>query len=493
MSHRVRRLGNELDDFHFGLKQTVKFIAHVIDETDAPSQPRLDTASSSAVQDIKGDSNESLRNRGGERVKPSYSDEAVAATVGGLRAAEHREASSGAPADYGNEAVLAASVGLRRAEQQAESSAPAAQSSATKAGKSASKVAGTEKAKKGGSAQGSVPTTDDGDHEGSYAAIAAHDDHIASDAPIVAEGEGDKIKPTKEKATPSEKLEKPTVQRPTESKAPTTDNGEGSYAAVTSHHDHIAPEAPIVAEGEGSKIKPVSEEAAQSQKTEKSKAEVPAEPKAPTTDNGEGSYAAIASHHDHIAPEAPIVAEGEGSKIKPASEEAAQSQKLEKSSAQQPAESTAPTTGISAGSHAVNAAYLDQFAASMVIDEEDGDWTISVEPPPLRMWELQTARQPTEMRSKESQERDLPQPKGPEESTHANLNGASSTGTSASAGAPKKKAKSKRKKAKKATQPNADSNGGGSYAAIAAHHDRIASDAPIVAEGEGDVIHPTQA
>ncbi|GAA5973979.1 hypothetical protein JCM8115_006760 [Rhodotorula mucilaginosa] len=554
MSHRVRRLGNELDDFHFGLKQTVKFIAHVIDETDAPSQPRLDTASSSAVQDIKGDSNESLRNRGGERVKPSYSDEAVAATVGGLRAAEHREASSGAPADYGNEAVLAASVGLRRAEQQAESSAPAAQSSATKAGKSASKVAGTEKAKKGGSAQGSVPTTDDGDHEGSYAAIAAHDDHIASDAPIVAEGEGDKIKPTKEKATPSEKLEKPTVQQPAEPKAPTTDSGEGSYAAIASHHDHIAPEAPIVAEGEGSKIKPVSEEAAQSQKTEKSKAEVPAEPKAPTTDNGEGSYAAIASHHDHIAPEAPIVAEGEGSKIKPASEEAArgqklekskaqqpaepkapttdsgegsyaaiashhdhiapeapivaegegskikpaseeaaQSQKLEKSSAQQPAESTAPTTGISAGSHAVNAAYLDQFAASMVIDEEDGDWTISVEPPPLRMWELQTARQPTEMRSKESQERDLPQPKGPEESTHANLNGASSTGTSASAGAPKKKAKSKRKKAKKATQPNADSNGGGSYAAIAAHHDRIASDAPIVAEGEGDVIHPTQA
>jgi hypothetical protein len=42
------------------------------------------------------------------------------------------------------------------------------------------------------------------------------------------------------------------------------------------------------------------------------------------------------------------------------------------------------------------------------------------------------------------------------------------------------RAKSKRKKAKKATQPNADSNGGGSYAAIAAHHDRIASDAPIV-------------
>ncbi|KWU40982.1 alpha/beta-hydrolase, partial [Rhodotorula sp. JG-1b] len=120
MSHRVRRLGNELDDFHFGLKQTVKFIAHVIDETDAPSQPRIDTASSSAVQDTKGDSNESLRHRGGESVKPSYSDEA-----------------------------------------------------------------------------------------------------------------------------------KPTAPRPAASTAPTTDNGEGSYAAIASHHDHIAPEAPTVSKGEG--------------------------------------------------------------------------------------------------------------------------------------------------------------------------------------------------------------------------------------------------
>ena len=61
----------------------------------------------------------------------------------------------------------------------------------------------------------------------------------------------------------------------------------------------------------------------------------------------------------------------------------------------------------------------------------------------------------------------------------------------ASAGAAKKKAKSKRKKPKKAPQPKPDdSHGGGSYAAIAAHHDHIAGNAPIVAEGEGGVIHP---
>ncbi|TKA55968.1 hypothetical protein B0A53_01670 [Rhodotorula sp. CCFEE 5036] len=80
-----------------------------------------------------------------------------------------------------------------------------------------------------------------------------------------------------------------------------------------------------------------------------------------------------------------------------------------------------------------------------------------------------------------------------EGSAQADADAATSAGASAGTGAANKKAKSKRKKAKKATQPNADSNGGGSYAAIAAHHDRIASNAPIVAEGEGDVIHPTQA
>ncbi|KWU40981.1 hypothetical protein RHOSPDRAFT_37489 [Rhodotorula sp. JG-1b] len=97
-------------------------------------------------------------------------------------------------------------------------------------------------------------------------------------------------------------------------------------------------------------------------------------------------------------------------------------------------------------------------------------------------------KQPVETRSKQHK---LPQPNAQEGSAQVDRNGAASTGTSASAGAAKEKAKSKRKKAKKATQPKPDdSNGGGSYAAIAAHHDHIASNAPIVAEGEGDVIHP---
>ncbi|GAA5993874.1 hypothetical protein JCM10908_000750, partial [Rhodotorula pacifica] len=340
LSSRVRQLGNELDDFHYGLKQTVKFIAHVIDEASAPSQPRLAEGSTSATNDRKGDSSKGLRNRSGgnsEAPEADYSNEALATAVDGLRKAEKREASVGASADYSNEAVITASVGLRSAERQAEQEAGAAAPSSREGGevntstgatssKKTTKVASSatappkddkktstsspapkEQAAASESKKASAPAPDtDG---GSYATIAAHHDHIAQNAPIVAEGEGDTIKTSTDTPEPSKHAEKQKEDKLSEPKKKAVEPIAASSQASTGGAS---------SKSKKTGAKPAQKEPASTKQTvafpaiSGGKAEQPK----PST-NGGGSYAAIAADHDHIASNAPIVAEGEGDVIHP--------------------------------------------------------------------------------------------------------------------------------------------------------------------------------
>ncbi|BGP41532.1 hypothetical protein JCM10449v2_005522 [Rhodotorula kratochvilovae] len=174
--------------------------------------------------------------------------------------------------------------------------------------------------------------------DSSYAHVAADDAHIAPSAPVVAEGEKAKIVPIAVQEEQAQREKEAYEQAPT-TRGPT-------FARVAADSEHIDADAPVVAEGEGATIdrsraapetdapslsaaappfvppqpaaapkeEPVSTlptvSVAKPKKKKKS-----ALSKAATTSKNGGSYADIASHDDHVAPDAPVVAEGEGAVI----------------------------------------------------------------------------------------------------------------------------------------------------------------------------------
>lgn len=336
LSHQVKRLGNELEDLKYGLNQTVKFIAHVVGSAPAPQQPRLEGQSSATKADVQP-TREGLRSRSNNAVKADYSNDALATAVGGLKAAERQEVTQ---ADYSDDVIISTVVGLRRAEQQ-NGSATAADASASKA--SADPILSTADANSSGD---SSPETEPETAKPS----------VSGD---VTPTTGGKNKKKKKKANKS----KGAKVQPA-SNAPGENASAGSYAAVASHHDHIAPDAPVVAEGEGAVIhaaseaparetagasvppptkkpaeqdapepsaavaKPVAAKPAKKPTFELSElptrepaSSKPSEPRstkpAPssTVSGAVGSYAAVAAHDEHIAQDAPVVAHGEGDVI----------------------------------------------------------------------------------------------------------------------------------------------------------------------------------
>ncbi|GAA5820975.1 hypothetical protein JCM3770_006155 [Rhodotorula araucariae] len=183
--------------------------------------------------------------------------------------------------------------------------------------------------------------------DSSYAHVAADDAHISPSAPVVAEGEQAVIVPLE--------VQQEQAQREKEAyeQAPTTRGP--SFARVAADSEHIDPAAPVVAEGEGAVIdrsKAIHEVQPAQTDTSSLSASAPtfvptqpaakvqeepvstlptvsaAKPKkkkksvlskaATTTKNG-GTYADVAAHDDHVAADAPVVAEGEGATIEKAS------------------------------------------------------------------------------------------------------------------------------------------------------------------------------
>ncbi|GAA5998523.1 uncharacterized protein JCM10292_002756 [Rhodotorula paludigena] len=212
-------------------------------------------------------------------------------------------------------------------------------------------------------ARATAPKTPSVPGESSYATIASHDEHISSRAPVVAEGEQASIRRVDEQKAEAARAKKAYEE------APTTRGG--TFAQVAAHDEHIALDAPVVAEGEGAVIErekaaqglshahehhqpkpqPPSDGAASGsaaaaapkKDSKKKKASAKqqesslptlgsAKPKKTSSADGTngapapasgpangagGSYAAIAKHDDHVAPDAPVVAEGEGAVLKP--------------------------------------------------------------------------------------------------------------------------------------------------------------------------------
>ncbi|TNY17186.1 Alpha/Beta hydrolase protein [Rhodotorula diobovata] len=252
----------------------------------------------------------------------------------------------------------------------------------------------------------------------------------------------DKKEPAPAKDESTHDQDKPPVQRAAPAHA-TAPPGNDSYAHIAADDSHIAASAPVVAEGEQAKIVPVEVQ------KERAQREKEAHDQAPTTHGP--TFARVAADSEHVDPDAPVVAEGEGATI-------------DRSKVTHHDEGSAP-----AHHHEVQAAQNDS------------------EPPPV------SADTPASAPAAEPTAAPAAPPPAPvqEKKDEVTSDLPTKSGTS--------KNKKKKKKSKAAAAAGASSaapasgsgqNGrGGSYAAIAAHDDNVAADAPVVAEGEGDVIH----
>ncbi|GAA5933093.1 hypothetical protein JCM3775_005311 [Rhodotorula graminis] len=204
-----------------------------------------------------------------------------------------------------------------------------------------------ERAEREQEAHDQAPTT----RGPSFAHVAADDSHVAPDAPVVAEGEGATIErsragepahngepqpstsiETQPAQTDSEAASSPTVSH-VELDSPQNEHEHG-HEREPSHlsaeapafepaHPAREPEQPAASASSKSakkkqkqRAKAKAKAAASSSLSSSGPAPVPAPSAAASTaPNGSGSYAAIASHDDHVAADAPVVAEGEGDTI----------------------------------------------------------------------------------------------------------------------------------------------------------------------------------
>ncbi|GAA5850008.1 hypothetical protein JCM9279_004881 [Rhodotorula babjevae] len=238
--------------------------------------------------------------------------------------------------------------------------------------------------------------------------------------------------------------------------------GDSSYAHVAADDSHIASSAPVVAEGEQAKIVSVEEQ------KERAEREQEAHDQAPTTRGP--SFAHVAADAEHVAPDAPVVAEGEGATID-RSRVGHPDQDLD----HEHGHDDEPHPTAAAAKHETQPAQTDSEAAS----------------------------------SPDAQHTELDSLQHERESSHLSAEAPAFEPAQPAASAPSKSKKKKAKakaKAKAASAAAASSssagpapvpapsasasapNGAGSYAAIAAHDDHVAADAPVVAEGEGATI-----
>ncbi|GAA5909366.1 hypothetical protein JCM8208_005718 [Rhodotorula glutinis] len=291
--------------------------------------------------------------------------------------------------------------------------------------------------------------------DSSYAHVAADDSDVAPDAPVVAEGEQATIISVEEQKERAEREEEAHDQAPA--------TGRPSFADVAADNEHVAPDAPVVAEGEQAKIVSVEEQ------KEQAKREEEAHKQAPTTRGP--SFAAVAADDSHVDASAPVVAEGEG-------------------------------------------ATIDRSRAAEPDHDDEPQPSAKVETQPA-----QTDSEPASSPTVSHAELDSPQHEHGREPSHLSAeapafepaHSAHEPEQPATTSAPSKSAKKKQKqkaakaKAKAAATSSLSSgpapvpapsvaaaaapNGAGSYAAIAAHDDHVGADAPVVAEGEGDTIH----